>query len=204
VRDIVRSIAAQTGQRILIAPEVTGNVAVSLNAVPLETALSAVTKTTGNQWSRIEVPAAAADSLTAEQAVALARAADALAAGAVSVRSSDGREVTVGAATARPAKTEAVYLVRTVKDPEALRAERTEEEKKKEAEAQGTNLNLSEDAKKDPAVVSAYSTLRGLSPDQLALVTREFITHITPDEQQALEQSMAKQRDQMRSQPPQQ
>jgi hypothetical protein len=63
-------------------------------------------------------------------------------------------------------------------------------------------MDLADDAKSDPAVVNAYSSLRSLSPDQMAIVTREFISHLTPDEQRILGEAFAKQRQNMKEQHP--
>ena len=217
VHDILRSIAAQSGQRVLVIPEVSGEAAVSLNAVPVEIALTAVTKATGNTWSRLTLPADRAKAITAEEAAALVAAADALARDAVSVRTADGHDVTTRPAAPAPIGTSApaasppdastmaaVYLVQTTRDVAEVRAERAEDEAKEKAAAYAANTELSPDVKEDPDVVNTYAAMRRLSPDQLAVLTREFIMRTTPDERKALEEAMAKQREQMRERTPQQ
>lgn len=200
VADLARSIAAQTGQRILVAPDVSGTIGINLSNFPLENALTAITTGTGNTWSRLTLPREQADKLTPEAAAALSRAADALAASTVSVRNADGREVAVGAAPTKDPNAVTVYVVRSDKPAATVR----EDMDKKEAEARGSNMNLAPDAKSDPAVVGAYSALKSLSPDQMAVLTREFILHLSPNEQQVLGEAFQKQRQQMKDQPPRQ
>jgi hypothetical protein len=197
LQEVVRAMTEQTGARILIGSETTGQPALSLSAVPLETALSVVAKATGNKWSRLVVPADKAESLTAPQAETLVSSADALAAGAVSVRTSDGKEVAVVTRPPAPDHTAVVYLIQTTKDVAAIRAAREAAEKKAKEDARAADTDLSPDAKSDPAVVNAYSQLRSLTPDQIAVVAREFMTRMTPDEQQALNRSFENERQRM-------
>lgn len=207
VREAVQAFAAQTGERILVAPGVTGSIGISLKAVPLEYALTAVTKGTGNTWSRLTMPADKADGLAPETAETLSRAADAIAAARVTVRTADGHVVTAATASLKDApasptedaKAVVVYVVRSTQPTAVLAAE----QEKRDAEVRGTNLRLGDDAKSDPAVVNAYSALRSLSPDQTAILTREFITHLTPDEGKMLQQAFAKQQEQMKAHPQQ-
>ena len=198
VAAVAQAITKQTGARILLGPEVGGQPALSLTDVPLETALALIAKTTENSWSRIVLPTDKAATLTADQAVALVAAADVLSSGAASVRSTGGKDVAVVATPMK--KTDGmsvVYLIRTTKDVAAIEAARAAAEKQAKDDAIAANTDLSSDAKKDPAVVSAYSTLHNLNPDQLAVVTREFIMRMTPDEQKVVGEAMAKQRGKM-------
>jgi hypothetical protein len=197
LQEVVRAMSDQTGARILIGSETTGRPALSLSAVPLETALSVVAKATGNKWSRLVVPADEADSLTAPQAEALVSSAEALAVGAIAVRTSDGKEVAVVSRPPNPDHTAVVYLIQTTKDVAAIRAAREAAEAKAKEDARAADTDLSPDAKKDPAVVSVYSQLRSLTPDQIAVVAREFMTRMTPDEQQALNRSFENERQRM-------
>jgi type II secretory pathway component GspD/PulD (secretin) len=197
LRAVVRSLTDQTGARILIGPEVTGKPAVRLDGVPLETALTVITNSTDNKWSRLDVRSKDADALTADRAVALAAAADLLAAGVTSARTSDGAEVAIVTAPPPSKDTTAVYLIQTRADVAAIRAAREAAEKAARDADKAANSSLSPDAKDDPAVVDAYSTLQRLNPNQLAVVAREFMMRMTPDEQKALGEAMAQQRGKM-------
>lgn len=201
LRGVVQSLSEQTGQRILIGPETTGRLTMSVADVSLEAALAVTARVSDNRWSRVTVPADKAKTLTPEQALALVTAAETLASSALAVQSGDGPAVTVGVSPGMPKDAVTVYFLHTKADVAAVRAARKAAKKAEEARetpAPAVAATMSEDARADPKVVGAYSALQMLSPNQVAVLTREFLMHSTPEQRQSIGEAFAQQREKLR------
>ncbi|HEY3268644.1 MAG TPA: hypothetical protein VGM37_17135 [Armatimonadota bacterium] len=201
VRDAIRSFAAQTGARILIGSEVTGRVAMKLDDLPLESALTAASSATGNRWAKIVLPAAKAEALTPEAAAAIVSAAETLAATATSVQPAGAPAVSVGPASPPPSDSAIVYLVQPKADVAAIKAAREDARKKAQEQAaaaqrQQIASRLSPEAQKDPQLVQAYTSLQSMQPDQIAMLAREYMLHSTPEQRQAIGDALQRQREQ--------
>jgi hypothetical protein len=211
LKSVLESLAGQSGQRILLGPEATGRLTMTVSDVPLEKALALAATLSGNRWSKITLPAEKARTLTPEQAQALVTAAQALAADALSVQTGDGPAVSVGvapvtsavpAASVAPKDAVTVYLLHTKTDPAAIRAAREAARKKEtraaETPSPGVAAQMSEDARQDPQLVNAYSALQMLSPNQVAVLAREYLIHSTPEQREAVGEAMRGQSEQIR------
>ncbi|HEY3412869.1 MAG TPA: hypothetical protein VGM51_07405 [Armatimonadota bacterium] len=200
VRETLRSMAKQSGARLLIGTEVTGKLTVTLNDISFEGALSVITQTAGLRWSRITVPTEKADSLTADHAADLVLAADTLkSAGVVQVQVAGPTVVTLANAAAAPAGSVSVYLVQTKADPAAIKAAR-EEARRKAADKDQTAREgamariMSPEARNDPGLVKAFTAVQSLQPDQIAVLMREFMTHSTPQQMQQIGEAIQRHR----------
>lgn len=207
IREVVRSLATQSGEIILIGTELSGKVTVKLHGVSLETALTVITKTSNTRYSRIVVPTDKSAALTADQAATLVSSAEALtAAGVLIVQQGNGPMVTV-TATATPATgSTPVYLVQTKSDPAAIKAAREEARKRtadknQSEEEKAIAAKMSPDAR-DPNLVKAYAAVQSLQPDQVAVLAREFMLHSTPDQRNQIGEALRRQRDQFPGGPP--
>ncbi len=201
LRRAAQMLSEQSGHTILIGPETTGRLTMNVTDVSLEAALSVTARVSDNRWSRFVVPADKAKTLTPEQALTLVTAAETLASSALAVQSGDGPAVSVGVSPEAPRDAVTVYFIHTKADVAAIRAAREAAKKAEEARdtpAPAVAASMSEDARNDPKVVGAYSALQMLSPNQVAVLTREFLIHSTPEQRQSIGEAFAEQREQLR------
>src|SRR5690606_15785525 len=101
------------GARVIVGPEASGRVTLSLVGVSRDAVVKSMAIASGNHWSRIRIPAEKAASLTPEQASALVSASETLAALSASVRVGDGPAVSVVPAMATAERVVDVYLIHT-------------------------------------------------------------------------------------------
>lgn len=196
LRDVARSLSEQSGRRILIGPDATGRLTMNVTGVSLDAALSVIARVSNNRWSRVSVPADRASALTAAQALALVKAADTLASSAVSVQSGEGPTVTVGAPAEAEKGAVSVYIIHAKANAAAAKPageEKPDEQAEEETPTPGVAAAMSEDARQDPRVVGAYSALQTLSPNQIAMLTREYLIHTTPEMRQSLIEALSQQ-----------
>ena len=191
IRDALRALETQAAVRIMSGNNVQGKVTVSLQSVPLETALRAITGVSGNHWTRLVLPVEKAKRLTSNEASALAKAAETLAGMALTVQNSGASPVHVGGPDVVQKDTATVYFVDA---PEtAIKADREPQVKEEPVPPSALSWKLSDDAKQDTSIVRTLSQIQNLSPDQVAVVAREFIRNMTPQQMQEVGEAMRRQ-----------
>jgi hypothetical protein len=178
--------------RVLVGPTAAGKVTLSIEAVPLETAVRIAAESAKLRWARLDLAPPAATALTAESAVPLIGAADVLMKAKATVTLG---ATAVGPTSSPAAGHTAVYVIDAGPEAEKARAAREAEAVRQRDELRAADLSPS--ARKDPAIVRSWSALKDLQPEQVATVAVEFMRTMSPETRERVDAAM---RDMMRQQ----